>query len=86
MNFDFFMNCFILREKNFAISYKGFSIADLLRIRSFLLAGGQACQLFENDLMATCKRSKETNLNFIAMSWSAEHFNFKRYLIEREVI
>ena len=44
----------------------GFPIGDLLSIRSFLLAGAHACQLFENDLMATCKRYKETNLNFIA--------------------
>ena len=64
----------------------GFSIGDLLSIRSFLLAGVHPCQLFENDLLATCKRSKETNFTFIARIWSAEHFNFKRYLIEREVI
>ena len=36
--------------------------------------------------MATCKKSKETNSNFIGRVWSAEHFNFKHYLIEREVI
>ena len=42
--------------------------------------------LFENDLMATCKRSKETNLNFIARIQSAENFNSKSYLIGREVI
>ena len=45
-----------------------------------------AMQLFENDLMATCKKSKETNLNFVASICSAEHFNFKSYLIELEVI
>ena len=39
-----------------------------------------------NDLMATHKWSKETNSDFIARIWSAEHFNFKRYSIEREVI
>ena len=44
----------------------GFPIDDLLSIRSFLLADAHACQLFENDLMATCKRSKVTNWNFIA--------------------
>ena len=43
----------------------GFPIGDLFSIRSFLLAGAQTCQLFENDLMATCKRSKETNSDFI---------------------
>ena len=64
----------------------GFPIGDLFSIRSFLLAGAQTCQLFENDLMATHKRSKETNSYFIARIWSAEHFNFKRYSIEREVI
>ena len=42
-----------------------FTIGDLLSIRSFLLAGVQTCQLFENDLMATRKRSKETNFDFI---------------------
>ena len=64
----------------------GFPIGDLFSIRPILLAGAQACQLFWNDLVANWKRSKETNLNFIARIWSAEHFNFKRYLIEREVI
>ena len=63
-----------------------FPIGNLFSIISFLLADAQACQLFENDLMDTCKRSKETNCNFIARIWSAEHFNFKCYLIEREVI
>ena len=29
--------------------------------------------------MATRERSKETNSDFIAKIWSAEHFNFKRY-------
>ena len=33
-----------------------------------LLAGEQTCQLFENYLMATCKRSKETNSYLIARS------------------
>ena len=42
----------------------GFPIGDLLGIISFLSAGAHACQLFKNDLMAACKRSKETNLNF----------------------
>ena len=42
--------------------------------------------MFENDLMATRKLSKETKSNFIVRIWSAEHFNFKRYSIEREVI
>ena len=63
-----------------------FSIGDLLNIGSFLLAGMHTCKLFENDLMATCKRSKETNLIFIAWISSADSFNIKRYLIEREVI
>ena len=44
----------------------GFLIGDLLSIRSFLFAGVHPCQLFENDLMATRKRSKETNFTFIA--------------------
>ena len=38
----------------------GFPIAYLFSIRSVLLAGAQTCELFEYDLMATCKRSKET--------------------------
>ena len=37
-------------------------------------------------LMATCKRPKKTISDFIARIWSAEHFNFRRYLIERAVI
>ena len=61
-------------------------MAIIFSIRYFLLASVQVCQLFENDLMDTCERSKETNCNFIARIWSAEHFYFKRYLIEREVI
>ena len=60
----------------------GYPIGDLLGIMSFLFEGAHACQLFENDIMATCKRSKETNLKI----WFAEHFNLKRYLIEREVL
>ena len=39
-----------------------FYIGDLLSIRYFSFAGSQTCQLFENDLMATRKRSKEKNL------------------------
>ena len=42
----------------------GFLIGDLFSIRSFSLAGAQTCQLFENDLMATHKRSKETYFDF----------------------
>ena len=64
----------------------GFPIGDLFGIRSFLLAGAQTCQLFENDLMATRNRSKETKSDLIARIWSAEHFNFKCYSNEREVI
>ena len=29
--------------------------------------GSQACQLFENDLMTTQKRSKETQFDFIVI-------------------
>ena len=39
----------------------GFPIGDLFSMRSFLLTGAQACQLFENDLMDACNR-----LQFIA--------------------
>ena len=49
----------------------GFPIGDILSIRSFLLASIQTCQLFDNDLMATRKMSKETNSNFIAKIKSA---------------
>ena len=63
-----------------------FPIEDLWRIRSFYLEGTQTCVLFENDLMATRKWSKETESDFILRIWSAEHFNFARYSIEREVI
>ena len=55
-------------------------------IRYVLLADVQTCQLFEYDLMATRKWSKETDSDFIARIRSAEPFNFKRYAIEREVI
>ena len=64
----------------------GFPIGDLGSMSFFLLAGSQICQLFENDLMTTRKWSKETKSDFIVRIWSAEHFNFKRYSIEREVI
>ena len=61
----------------------GFPIGDLLSIRFFfLLASAQTCQLFVNDLMATPKRTNETNSNFIARIYSALHFNLKHYLIE----
>ena len=56
----------ILREKSLAISYNWFSHSDIFSIGSFLLADAQTCQLFENDLMATHKRSKETNSDVIA--------------------
>ena len=36
--------------------------------------------------MATRKWSQETKSDFIEWIWSAEHFNFKSYSIEREVI
>ena len=36
--------------------------------------------------MATHKWYKETKSDFIVRIWSAEHFNFKRYSIERELI
>ena len=49
----------------------GLPIGDPMSIRSFLLAGAHACQLFENDLMATCKRSKEMQWNFIVRIRSA---------------
>ena len=39
----------------------GFPIGDSLSIKSILLASAQTCQLFENDLMPTRKRSKEKN-------------------------
>ena len=42
-----------------------FPIGDLFSIISFLIAGAQTCLSFENDLMATCKRSKETNADGI---------------------
>ena len=64
----------------------GFPIGVLCSTRSFKLAGSQTCQLFENDLMATGKWPEITKTDFIMRIWSAEHFNFKRYLIEREVI
>ena len=64
----------------------GFPIGDLWSIQSFYLAGSQTCQLLENELMATRKWSKETKSDFIVRIWSAEHFNLKRYSIEREVI
>ena len=38
----------------------GFPVGDLFSIISLVLAGVQTCHLFENDLMATRKRSKET--------------------------
>ena len=63
----------------------GFPIGDLWSIRSFYLAGSQTCQL-SNELMATRKWSKETKSDIIVRIWSAEHFNFKRNSIEREVI
>ena len=79
-------NYIYLGKKVKQLVIMGFPIGDLFSIRSFLLAGAQTCQLFENDLMATRKRSKETNSDFIVRTWSAEHFNFNRYSIEKEVI
>ena len=42
----------------------GFPIGDLLSIRYVALAGVQTCQLFENDIMTTRKRSIETKFWF----------------------
>ena len=39
--------------------------------------------IVENELMSILKRLKETNYDFIGRIRSAEHFNFKRYSIER---
>ena len=39
-----------------------------LRIRFILKAGPQTCQLFENDLTPTCKRSTRAYSDFIALS------------------
>ena len=44
----------------------GFPIGYLFSIQSFLLVCAQTCKMFENDLMATLKRSKETNYDCIA--------------------
>ena len=63
-----------------------FPIGDPFSIRSFLLASAQTFPLFENDLMDTCKRSKELNYDFTVRIWSAEHFNFKRLSVKRELI
>ena len=52
--------------KSLEIVITGFAIGDLLSIRSFLLAVVKTCQLFENDLIATCKSPKEKQSNFIA--------------------
>ena len=57
----------------------GFPIGDLFRIRSFLLAVVQSYQLFEDNLMATCKSPTKKQSNFIARFRSAEHFDFKRF-------
>ena len=60
-----------------------FPIGDLLSITYIiLLASAQTCQLFKNDLMAICKKSKETKYDFIARIRFAEHF--KRSSIEKE--
>ena len=56
----------LLYTEGKSLAIRGFPIGDLSSFRSYLLAGAQPCQLFENYLMATCKRSKATNLNFIA--------------------
>ena len=40
------------------------------------MAGSQTCQLLENDLMATCKGSKETKSNVIVMFLS-QAFSYK---------
>ena len=54
------------KRKSLATSYNGLSIGHLLSIRSVSLAGAQTCHLFKNDLVATCKRSNETNSDLIA--------------------
>ena len=59
----------------------GLPIGILFSMRAFLLAGAQACQLFENDLMDAWKRLQFYSEDFT----SAEQFNFKHYLIERGV-
>ena len=39
----------------------GFPVGDLLALDLFI--GAQTCRMFENDLMVTCKRLKETDSN-----------------------
>ena len=75
----------ILREK-IAICYNGFPMGDPKSIKSFLLGSAHTYYLFENELMDICKRSKETNSDFICRIESAERLNFKHYSIERELI
>ena len=56
----------ILREKSLAIIYNGVSHRRFLKHKIFLIGRFANCRLFENDLMATHKWSKETKSNFIA--------------------
>ena len=44
----------------------GFLKGNLFSISSLLLAGAQTCPLFEHDLMAARKSSKETKSELIA--------------------
>ena len=71
----------ILRENSLAISYNGFFLLAI-----FLALDISYNQVRKHDLMATNKRSKETNSDFIVTNCYAEHFNFKSYSIDREMI
>ena len=57
----------------------GFPIGDILSIKYFALAGAQTCQLFENNLMATPKRSKVTHSDL----W--REFNLLNILISKAI-
>ena len=70
----------ILRESSLATNWFLFST------RSIILVGAKTCQLFENDFMATCERSRVSSSDLKARIRSAEHFHFERYSKKRELI
>ena len=66
-------------EKVKQLVIMGFPIGKLLALYLILLAGSQTCQLFENNQMATHKRSKETH------SISKQGFNLLSILISNAI-
>ena len=62
----------ILRGKVNQVAIMGVPIGYHFSIKSFILASAHTCLFLEE----VARSKKKTNSDFMAMIWSAEHFNF----------